>query len=162
MKKSLLNSFKLEKMNIQLFANDPAGLLSKGTTLGYKSAGGAAGEYTTIGEVTSIPDIGAEPERVDVTTLADATRKYIKGLQDQDNLTFAAVYRKTIFNTLKAAEKTDTVYDWKISYPDGTSFTFTGSFAVIFSGAEINGALAFSIVVVVSKGPDFVPAPAGV
>lgn len=159
MKKSLLNSTGLEKMNIQLFADDPAGLLSKGTTLGYKLAGGGAGEFTTIGEVTSVPDIGSEPERVDVTTLADANRKYIKGLQDQDNLTFAAIYRKTIFNTLKAAEKTDTVYDWKISYPDGTSFTFTGSFSLVFNGAEINGALAFQIIVVVSKGPDFVPAP---
>lgn len=159
MKKLLLNSTGLEKMNIQLFADDPAGLLSKGSTLGYKLTGTAEGTYTTIGSVTSIPDIGSEPERVDVTTLADANRKYIKGLQDQDNLTFASVYRKSIFNTLKAAEKTDTVYDWKISYPDGTSFTFTGSFSLIFSGAEINGALAFSIVVVVSKGPDFVPAP---
>ncbi|ALV20762.1 phage tail tube protein [Carnobacterium antarcticum] len=159
MKKQLLHSTGLKKMNIQLFADDPAGLLSKGTTLGYKPTGGGAGEYTTIDEVTSIPDIGSEPERVDVTTLADSNRKYIKGLQDQDNLTFAAVYRKTVFNTLKAAEKLDTVYDWKITYPDGTSFTFTGSFSTIYSGAEINGALAFSIVVVVSKGPDFVPAP---
>ena len=159
MKKLLLNSSGLEKMNIQLFADDPAGLLSKGSTLGYKPTGTAEGTYTTIGSVTSIPDIGSEPERVDVTTLADGNRKYIKGLQDQDNLTFASVYRKSIFNTLKAAEKTDTVYDWKISYPDGTSFTFTGSFSLIFSGAEINGALAFSIVVVVSKGPDFIPAP---
>lgn len=159
MKKLLLNSTGLEKMNIQLFADDPAGLLSKGSTLGYKPTGTAEGTYTTIGSVTSIPDIGSEPEKVDVTTLADGNRKYIKGLQDQDNLTFASVYRKSIFNTLKAAEKTDTVYDWKISYPDGTSFTFTGSFSLIFSGAEINGALAFSIVVVVSKGPDFVPAP---
>ncbi|WP_084676321.1 phage tail tube protein [Carnobacterium pleistocenium] len=159
MKKLLLNSTGLEKMNIQLFADDPAGLLSKGSTLGYKPSGSAEGTYTTIGSVTSIPDIGSEPEKVDVTTLADGNRKYIKGLQDQDNLTFASLYRKSIFNTLKAAEKTDTVYDWKISYPDGTSFTFTGSFSLIFSGAEINGALSFSIVVVVSKGPDFVPSP---
>lgn len=157
MKKQLLTSTRLTKMDLQRFADDPVGLLSKGTTLGYKTTGAEPGEFTTIGSVTSIPDIGSEPEKVDVTTLADSKRQYIKGLQDQDNLTFAAVYRKSIFNTLKAAEKTDTVYDWKITYPDGTSFTFTGAFSLVFNGAEINGALAFQIIVVVSKGPDFVP-----
>lgn len=157
MKNLVVSNTGLTKMDLQRFAEDPAGLLSKGSTLGYKPTGTEPGTFTTIGSVTSIPDIGSEPEKVDVTTLADSKRQYIKGLQDQDNLTFAAIYRKTIFNTLKAAEKLDTVYDWKITYPDGTSFTFTGAFSLVLNGAEINGALAFQIIVVVSKGPEFVP-----
>ena len=157
MKNLVVSNTGLTKIDLQRFAEDPAGLLSKGSTLGYKATGALPAEFTTIGSVTSIPDIGSEPEKVDVTTLADSKRQYIKGLQDQDNLTFAAIYRKTIFNTLKAAEKLDTVYDWKITYPDGTSFTFTGAFSLVLNGAEINGALAFQIIVVVSKGPEFVP-----
>ena len=65
-----------------------AGLLSKGAVLSYKD-----GSTTkTIAAVKSIPAMGSDPEKVDVTHLGSAKKAYIAGIQDSDNLEFAIIY----------------------------------------------------------------------
>ena len=42
--------------------------------------------------VTDIPALGATPEKIDVTTLADSERKYIPGIKDYGDLEFSVLY----------------------------------------------------------------------
>lgn len=143
------------KLNLQQFANE-AGILSKGTTLSYKPT--SSGEFVAIAGVKSIPQIGTDPERIDVTDLQSDRRRYIAGLQDVDNMEFAVVYRTQEFATFHAfAEDATSTTEFEISYPDGMKVTFKGEPTVRLGATEVNGALEYSIVIVVSDGPDIVP-----
>lgn len=138
-------------MNIQMFA----GLLSKNTKLGMKTTGST---FKDLEGLQSVPEIGGDPEQVDVTTLVDATKKYIAGIQDMDSLEFTFLYDNTVFKELKAVQTSGKEADFKITYPDGSTCTFKGGVTVKMGGAEINGAFQFTLAVTVSSGPDFTDA----
>ncbi|MFS7206718.1 phage tail tube protein [Carnobacterium divergens] len=142
------------EMNLQMFADEEiAGLLSKGAKLTYKK--GAS--EVTVAAVKSIPALGSDPEKVDVTHLGSEKKAYIKGIQDVDNLEFAIVYQTKNFTDVHALVKENKSVDWTITYPDGLKATFKGIPDFKFDGVEVNGALGFSLVIVVSEGPDMVP-----
>ena len=142
----------MNEINLQLFAEP--GVLSLGAKLEYSADGSV---FTPAGGVKSIPAFGSDPEKVDVTTLADSKRAYIAGLQDVDNLEFAFVYRTAEFKTLHALAQGGSTLDFKVTYPDGMTVKFKGQPRIKVSGAEVNAALEYSMVVVVSEGPDFTP-----
>lgn len=144
------------KTDLQLFADEISGLLSKGTALSYKSSGDS---YTAVAAVKTIPAIGSDPEKVDVTHLGSEKKSYVKGLEDSENLEFSIIYQGKNFKDIHALCKIGKETDFKITYPDGMEVTFTGTPSFKFNGAEVNSALEFSLVVVVSKGPDIKPAP---
>ncbi|QBC36799.1 phage tail tube protein [Lactococcus lactis] len=136
-----------------------AGLLSKGAVLSYKD-----GSTTkTIAAVKSIPAMGADPEKVDVTHLGSDKKAYIAGIQDTDNMEFAIIYQGDNFKDIDTLVKTGKSVDWTVTYSDGLKVTFTGQPSYKFDGVEVNQALGFNLVVVVSAGPDFTPVstPAG-
>lgn len=143
----------MEKLELQQFAGEIVGLLTKGTVLSYKKLA----EFVELAGVKGIPQLGGDPERVDVTTLADAKRKYIAGIEDTDNLEFAIVYQTANFTDVHTLVETGVETEFKVVYPDGMAVTFKGVPKFKFSAAEINGALEFTLVIVVSDGPDFVP-----
>ena len=133
-----------------------AGLLSKGAVLSYND-----GSTTkTIAAVKSIPAMGSDPEKVDVTHLGSATKAYIAGIQDSDNLEFAIIYQGDNFRDIDTLVKTGKSVDWTVTYSDGMKVAFTGQPSYKFDGVEVNQALGFNLVVVVSAGPNFTPAPA--
>lgn len=138
-------------MNIQMFA----GLLSKDTKLGMKTAGST---FKDLEGLQSVPEIGGDPEQVDVTTLVDATKKYIAGIQDMDSLEFTFLYDNAVFKELKAVQTSGKEAEFKITYPDGSTCTFKGGVTIKMGGAEINGAFQFTLAVTVSSGPDFTDA----
>ncbi len=134
-----------------------AGLLSKGAVLSYQD-----GSTTkTIAAVKSIPTMGSDPEKVDVTHLGSAKKAYIAGIQDSENLEFAIVYQGDNFKDVDTLVKTGKSVSWTVTYSDGLKVAFTGQPSYKFDGVEINQALGFNLVVVVSDGPTFTPAPAG-
>lgn len=131
-----------------------AGLLSKGAVLTYKD-----GDTTkTIAAVKSIPAMGADPEKVDVTHLGSDKKAYIAGIQDTDNMEFAIIYQGDNFKDVDALVKQNKAVDWTVTYADGLKVDFTGQPSYKFDGVEVNGALGFNLVVVVSSGPTFTPA----
>ena len=143
------------KLNIQLFA-DEIGLLSQGTKLSYKPS--AEGILTVIAGVKSVPQIGSDPERVDVTDLQSEKRQYISGIQDVDNLEFSVIYRTSEFAAFQLfAETAKSNTEFEIEYPDGMKVEFKGKPSVRLGAVEVNGALEYSIVIVVSEGPNIVP-----
>lgn len=136
------------RMNLQYF-----GLLTKGTTLSYKA--GEAGTFKKIAGLQAVPQVGGDPEQVDVTTLDDSNKKYIAGIQDMDSLEFTFLYDKDVFTELKALQTAGTSTQFELKYPDDAKCTFTGDVTVKMGGGEVNGAYQFTLAVTVSDGPDW-------
>ena len=140
---------KILPMTLQLFAS----LLTKGTALSMKS--GSESGFTEIEGLQAVPEIGGDPEQVDVTTLKDANKKYISGIQDMDSLEFTFLYDKAVFTKLKAVQTSGKEAKFELSYPDGAKCTFTGGVTVKMGSGEVNGAYQFTLSVTVSDGPDW-------
>lgn len=121
-----------------------AGLLTKDTELQYKS--GAT--YTRIDYLMQVPDLGGDPERVEVTTLQDSVRKYIPGIQDPGDLDFQFLYDNETttsnFRILKGLADAGTLGEFKIVFPDDTEWAFTAYVNVRMDSAAVNAALTFT------------------
>lgn len=118
------------------------GILSKDTELFYD----VSGTPTQVTDLQEIPDIGATPEQVEVTTLEDSSKRYIAGLKDYGELSFTFLYDNSgatsNYRVLKSIE--GVIKDWELVLPDGTEFHFSGSPTVILGGAGVNAALTFT------------------
>lgn len=136
-------------MDLQKFA----GLLSKDTKLSMKS--GAETAFTELTGLQAVPEVGGDPEQVDITTLADATKKYISGIQDMDSLEFTFLYDKTSFTKLKTIQTSGKEASFELEYPDGAVCSFKGGVTVKMGAGEVNGAYQFTLSVTVSEGPDW-------
>jgi len=54
------------------------------TYLTYKNSS----SYTKVVDIKNFPDLGSEPEMIDITTLSDGYRHYLPGIQDTGALNF--------------------------------------------------------------------------
>lgn len=124
-----------------------AGLLTKDTTLSYKATGGGS-TYTEIGELMEVPELGGDPEQVEVTTLKDNTRRYIAGIKDLGDLTFSFLYDNSgptsNFRILKGIQESGETKDFRVEYPDGTTHDFSAQVSVKMDAAAVNAALTFT------------------
>lgn len=112
-----------------------AGILSKGIKLSL-----GENELTNLME---IPDLGGEKESVEVTTLADAAHMYIDGLLNYgDSLPFKFLYEAAQFTQLQANTATS---QWKVTMPDGTACTFSGTGSVKLDGVGTNNVLTYTL-----------------
>ncbi|QAS70263.1 phage tail protein [Oenococcus sicerae] len=150
----------MRKINLQRFAtvDASAGLAATGTILGWSVDGTT---FTDVAGIQTTPDIGAAPDSIDVTSLADTKRKSVSGLAAAATLAFNVIYKGVNFSALIPKDGDGVQYKWQITYPDGMKATFTGSFTLTVQNAAVNGAITFTISIVVSDGPDFTPAPTG-
>lgn len=110
------------------------GVLSKGITLAY-------GE-NVLTNLMEIPELGAgEIESVEITTLADGSRKYMDGLKNNsESIDFKFLYEKEQFSELNALDGSQL---WKVSLPDGSTCSFNGSCSVRLEGASVGAALTY-------------------
>ena len=69
-------------------------MLANGATLQYKEHG-AAGNYTDLPGLKEIPEIGADPEKVENTVLTDTVKKYEIGIGDPGDMTYKFKYVNT-------------------------------------------------------------------
>ena len=117
------------------------GVLSKGITLSYKT--GAAGDFTQLTNLQEIPDLGGETEAIEITTLADDAHMYMDGIKNYgDSIAFKFLYDKTQFETLTGLTGTST---WKVTLPDTTTCTFSGTSSVKLDGIGVNAALSYTL-----------------
>lgn len=117
------------------------GVLSKGITLSYKT--GAAGDFTQLANLQEIPDLGGETEAIEITTLADDAHMYMDGIKNYgDSIAFKFLYDKTQFETLTGLTGTST---WKVTLPDTTTCTFSGTSSVKLDGIGVNAALSYTL-----------------
>lgn len=137
-------------------------ILSKGITLSYAGSGSSASaDLVPIYDLTSIPSLGGDKDKVETTTLANAARTYIPGLIDYGDLEFGFVYddedkypsgqgstaTMTTFEYLKSLEAANNNHDWwKVAFPNsGIIFTFDGKPSVSMGAAEVGGRVDFTM-----------------
>lgn len=116
------------------------------TKLSYKT--GSVSAFTEIPYLMELPELGGAPEKIDVTTLSDTSKKYIPGIKDYGDLVFKFLYENkdttSNYRVLKGLDEDGTTATFKIDYPDGTSHQFDAIPSVKLDAGAINGALTFS------------------
>lgn len=101
------------------------GMSTIGTALMVKEGG----IYTQVLPITSYPDLGADPEMIDLTTLQDKVRRNTPGVQDMGSFPFDALYTPEGYMRLKElADAGEQEYSlWFGGTGEGESFVPTGS-----------------------------------
>ena len=115
-------------------------ILSKGIKLSYSSTG--TDSYTDLTDLLEIPSLGGSIDKVDVTTLADASKKYINGIKDYGDLAFKFNYAKEQFNTLNGL--TGSIH-FKVTLPDNVTATFSGEPSVSLEGVGVGAAMSYTL-----------------
>ena len=122
-----------------------AGVLSKGITLSYKKDE----SYIVIPNLQEVPELGGSSEKVDVTTLADGNYKYINGIKDFGDLAFKFLYdnsgAESNYRICRGLEEAEEVVEWKVEFPDGTGFEFSGEASTAIDSSSVNSALTFTL-----------------
>ena len=98
-----------------------------------------------IAGLTDIPDMGAAPEKLDVTTLADEYRQYINGVKDFGDLEFTFIYESGEGGNYAqlAAMEGKGVKECIVTFPDNSTFTFEGDISVRIVGVGVNAVITF-------------------
>ncbi len=121
-----------------------SGILSKDTTLSYKKSSA----FEEIPLLMEVPELGGDPEKVEVTTLADGVKKYIPGVKDLGDLAFKFLYDNSgatsNYRVLKGLQDAGTAAEFKVTYPDGSEHAFTAFVNVKMDAAAVNAAMTFT------------------
>lgn len=125
-------------------------ILTKGITLSYKASGGAT--YTALTDLLEVPALGGSVDKVDVTTLADASKKYIKGLIDYGDLQFKFNYAKEQFKALDALTGS---IGFQVKLPDETMATFSGEPTVSLESASVGAAMTYTLSIALDSEIEF-------
>ena len=121
--------------------------------------------YEKLVDISAFPDLGGEPENIDVTTLSDRMHKFIGGIQQSDSLSFDAFYNKEDFKKLDELRGTEQdLAVWfgastsgYVDTPDGSEgkFKFKGEVYVRVAGAGVNEAVPMTVTVIPTTTIDF-------
>lgn len=105
---------------------------------------------TKLCDIKDFPDLGGAPDMLDATTLSDAARVYIAGIQDQQALEFTANYTAVAYAAVNALTTT-TAFTLEFG-TDGASgkFSWSGTASAYIVGAGVNEVVDMRIVVVPS------------
>ena len=129
-----------------------AGILTKGITLSYKKEGST---YAVIANLQECPELGGTAENVEVTTLADGNKKYIKGIKDFGELAFKFLYdnsgAESNYRIVRGLEEAGNIVEWKVTFPDNTTFAFSGEVTTAIDSAAVNAALTFTATITLNS-----------
>lgn len=113
------------------------------TTLQYSTNGTV---YNTLCAITSYPDMGSAPSKLDTTDLSQATYKTsILGLQDAPDLTFEANYDEAVFNTINGLTASDYYLRLNFGTADG-KFDWHGQIRVFAKGGGVDEVRKMTVV----------------
>lgn len=122
-------------------------------------------QYTKLVDIKEFPDLGGEPELLEITTLSDRMQTYILGLQSSDGLSFTCNYTKNDFSKLKEMEGDSKKFAVWIGgtesggnvTPSGSDgkFTFEGMLTVYKSGGGTNAVQDMVVYIAPSTTIDF-------
>lgn len=126
---------------------------SRGTTLSVKS--GIETTYKEVYGLYNVPEMGGSVEMLDVTNLSDKHKRHIPGISDPGALEFqfyntkddedSATLIMQTYATFRTWQLADTVVDFKLSYPDGSGFTWSGRPTVKMESTGVNQAIKFKM-----------------
>ena len=128
-------------------------MLANGATLGYKTTSSGS-TYTNIPGVKEIPDLGADPEKVDNTCLTDSIKHYEMGIGDPGDMEYVIKYTSAVYGDLIDLE--GEIY-WQETTADGTVTTFTGYPSVKRNGGGVNSAMDITLAIALSSDLTITP-----
>lgn len=130
-----------------------SGILSKGIKLGYSASGTTS--YTDIPDLQECSQLGGAAEKVEVTVLSDANKRYINGVKDFGELAFKFLYdnsgAQSNYRVIRGLEEGEKVINWQVTFPDGTKFAFTGQVSTQIDSAAVNAALTFTATITLNS-----------
>lgn len=105
-------------------------------------------DWAKLIDIKDFPDLGSAPEMLETTTLSDAMKTFILGIQNNEGLSFTANYVKSDYEALKNLAGTTTDYAvWfgatvsnGVATPTGSEgkFAFSGELDVYVNGKGVN------------------------
>lgn len=113
-------------------------MLVNGTKLGYKTSSSGA-TYTNLTGLKEVPDIGADPEMVDNTALADSIIHNELGIGDPGDMEYTFRFDNTsgsAYRQLKALNGALTWFEHQLK--DGTTYEFSAYPNLKVSGGGVN------------------------
>ena len=116
------------------------------------------GSVKAVSGLTDIPDMGATPEKLDVTTLIDESRQYINGVKDFGDLEFTFIYESgedgnyAKLNALVGQGPQECIV--KFPGEGGATFTFTGEISLRIIGVGVNAVITFAMSVALQSEID--------
>lgn len=136
--------------------------ITKDTHLDFSTDGGTT--YKELYGMNGYPDMGGEPEQKDVSNMRDSNKRYIAGLTDTGNLGFDFYYNKDkddettvdtrtiINNSFKEMKNQEgKLIDWKLTYPDGSNYTWKGKPTAYITAGKVGDPIAFKLSVTVES-----------
>lgn len=121
-------------------------MLANGITLGMKESGST---YAVLAGLKEVPELGADPEKVENTTLADKTKIYEMGIGDPGDLAYKFKYENTgadcSYRKLRAAADSGKTVDFEETFPDETKLQFRAQCSVKLGGGGVNAAIEFTL-----------------
>ena len=101
-------------------------------------------------DIKDFPDLGGAPEMLETTTLSDAAKTYIAGIQDQQALEFTANYDAIAYAAVNALTTT-TAFTLEFGTGGASGiFAFSGTASAYIVGAGVNEVVDMKIVIVPS------------
>ena len=115
------------------------GMSTIGTALMVKEGG----LWNQVVPITTYPDLGGDPELIDITTLQDKVRRNVNGVQDLGSFSFGALYTPENYQRLKDLEGEEREYAlWFGGTGEGESYVPTGSDGIFSFKGELTAYVA--------------------
>lgn len=115
------------------------GMSTIGTALMVKEGG----LWNQVVPITSYPDLGGDPELIDITTLQDKVRRNTNGVEDLGSFAFGALYTPENYQRLKDLEGEEREYAlWFGGTGEGDSYVPTGSDGIFSFSGELKAHVA--------------------
>lgn len=122
-------------------------MLANGATLGYKEKGGAS--FTDLPGLKEIPDIGADPEKVDNTCLTDKYKQSENGIGEIGDMKYKFKYDNTKedspYRVMREYAENGTVLTFQDKLKDGTITEYDAQVSVKRTGGGVNGVIEFEL-----------------
>lgn len=132
-------------------------MLVNGAKLGYSltKPSGSATTYTDMPGLKQIPDMGADPEKVENTCLTDGHKMYEQGIGDLPEMTYTFKYDNTSeqspYRLARQWAADGTLVYFKETLKDGTSTEYAAQVSVKRTGGSVNGVIEFQMTVMVQS-----------
>lgn len=107
-----------------------------------------ASSYTELIEIKDVPESGADPEQIEVTTLKRSKRAYVAGRQDSPAQSFTFNYTETnYFTKLVPLADGTTIHEFVVRFQDGTGTYIKGSCVIRKNAVSLDSAVEGTLVI---------------
>lgn len=131
-------------------------MLANATTLSFCET--KKGEFKNLDGLQEIPELGVEPEKVDITCLSDTVKQYEMGIGDAGDISYTFLLKDEndpdgAYQTLLEYQNSGTsIYFKQTLKGDGMSIKFKGQPSVKLGGGGVNTAMTFTLNIALQSG----------